>query len=54
MEPLTLRQQLEVYATAQVLVMGHGAAFANLLFMAPVRITAVRFLNNLLVLPPCP
>lgn len=36
MEVLTFRQQLEAYAGAQVLVMGHGAAFANIMFMAPV------------------
>ena len=36
MEVLTFRQQLEAYAKAQVLVMGHGAAFANIMFMAPV------------------
>ena len=37
MEELNFRQQLEAYAHAQVLVMGHGAAFTNILFMAPVR-----------------
>ncbi len=36
MEVLTFQQQLEAYAKAQVLVMGHGAAFANIMFMAPV------------------
>ncbi len=36
MEVLSFRQQLEAYAKAQVLVMGHGAAFANIMFMAPV------------------
>ena len=36
MEVLSFRQQLEAYASAQVLVMGHGAAFANIMFMPPV------------------
>lgn len=40
MEVLTFRQQLEAYAKAQVLVMGHGAAFANIMFMAPVKAAA--------------
>ncbi|DBA83598.1 hypothetical protein WJX77_006813 [Trebouxia sp. C0004] len=41
MEVLTFRQQLEAYAKAQVLVMGHGAAFANIMFMAPDSVVIV-------------
>lgn len=41
MEVLSFRQQLEAYAGAQVLVMGHGAAFANILFMAPDSVVIV-------------
>ena len=36
MEELSFKQQLEAYAKAHILIMGHGAAFANILFMAPV------------------
>ena len=36
MEELSFKGQLEAFAQAQVLVMGHGAAFTNILFMAPV------------------
>lgn len=33
MEPLTFKQQIQVYADSQVLVMTHGAALINILFM---------------------
>lgn len=37
MEPLTFPQQIRVYATSQVLLMTHGAALVNILFMPEVR-----------------
>ncbi|KAL0019010.1 hypothetical protein WJX79_009020 [Trebouxia sp. C0005] len=36
MEPLTFKQQIQVYADSQVLVMTHGAALINILFMPKV------------------
>lgn len=36
MEPLTFQQQIEAYATSQVLIMTHGAALVNILFMPEV------------------
>jgi len=36
MEPLTFKQQIQVYAHSQVLVMTHGAALINILFMPKV------------------
>lgn len=37
MEPLTLQQQIETYASSQVLLMTHGAALVNILFMPEVQ-----------------
>ena len=42
MEELSFKGQLEAFAQAQVLVMGHGAAFTNILFMAPVSLLVMR------------
>jgi len=36
MDPLTFKQQIQVYAHSQVLVMTHGAALINILFMPKV------------------
>lgn len=36
MEPLTFKQQIQVYAESQVLVMTHGAALINIMFMPQV------------------
>ena len=41
MEPLTFKQQIQVYADSQVLVMTHGAALINILFMPKVGDSAV-------------
>ena len=36
MEPLTFKEQIKVYASSQVLLMTHGAALVNILFMPEV------------------
>lgn len=36
MEPLSFKEQIKVYASSQVLIMTHGAALVNILFMPEV------------------
>jgi len=36
LEDLTFKQQMAVYAESQVVIMTHGAALGNVLFMSPV------------------
>ncbi len=36
LEDLTFKQQMAVYAESQVVIMTHGAALSNVLFMSPV------------------
>ncbi len=36
LEDLTFKQQMAVYAESQVIIMTHGAALGNVLFMSPV------------------
>lgn len=37
-EKMSLAEQVELYSSAQILVMTHGASIANILFMSPVRL----------------
>ena len=36
MEPLSFKEQIKVYASSQVLLMTHGAALVNIMFMPEV------------------
>ncbi len=36
MEPLPFKEQIKVYASSQVLLMTHGAALVNIMFMPKV------------------
>ena len=36
LEDLTFKEQMAVYAESQVVIMTHGAALGNVLFMSPV------------------
>ena len=36
MEPLPFKEQIKVYASSQVLLMTHGAALVNIMFMPEV------------------
>lgn len=36
MEPLPFKEQIKVYALSQVLIMTHGAALVNIMFMPEV------------------
>lgn len=38
MEPLPFKEQIKVYASSQVLLMTHGAALVNIMFMPEVSI----------------
>lgn len=38
MEPLSFKEQIKVYASSQVLLMTHGAALVNIMFMPEVTI----------------
>jgi len=37
MEPLPFKEQIKVYASSQVLLMTHGAALVNIMFMPKVK-----------------
>lgn len=37
LEPLSLEEQIRVFASSQIVLMTHGAALVHTLFMAPVR-----------------
>ncbi len=51
LEDLTFKQQMAVYAESQVVIMTHGAALGNVLFMSPVSQPPPLLLPPL---PPCP
>lgn len=38
LERLAFKQQLSIFAESQVIVMTHGAAVGNVMFMSPVRL----------------
>ena len=42
MEPLSFKEQIKVYASSQVLIMTHGAALVNILFMPEVGLLTLR------------
>lgn len=49
MEPLSFKEQIKVYASSQVLIMTHGAALVNILFMPEVGPCKIHLLLLLMV-----
>lgn len=50
MEPLSFKQQIQVYADSQVLLMTHGAALINILFMPQVSASQSQLCGKTLLL----
>ena len=42
MEPLSFKEQIKVYASSPVLIMTHGAALVNILFMPEVSLLTMQ------------
>ena len=46
MEPLAFKEQIKVYASSQVLLMTHGAALVNIMFMPKVKLLPLPYVMH--------